>query len=175
MWPHLLCCIQGLWLTPLGTGSFLALYMLFVTTEVHAMVFGKIKADPRARLGKSLEVSVCQDYVRMSTTLPSIPHSRVKIRLFKFSWERWSLINHKWPLCRPHSSERLKLTFRPTVAGTVLPAFLCGFWILIKIIKHTKFLKSRVIDSKTQEILIDYKRNCKSQSKLVLVIYKIIL
>lgn len=57
LWTHLLCCIQGLWVTPLITGNFPA-HMLLVTREHHVMLRGQMKASPYAWLGEPLQVHV---------------------------------------------------------------------------------------------------------------------
>jgi len=60
-------------------------------------------------------------------------------------WGREPFTNYILPPSYTHGDGKVYLSLR--VKNLVLPAFMYGFWILIKIIKNTKFLRSRIISS----------------------------
>lgn len=120
------------------------------------MVFGRIKANPCA-----LKVHVCsrlsQHLLHPQFLLFCVLCSHALHTLFHISQQgndrmlqvygREPLTNHVLPPCYTHGDRKVNLTLRVTVTNPILPVFMYGFWVLIKIIKNTKFLKSRIMNS----------------------------
>lgn len=149
------------------------------------MVFGRIKANPCA-----LKVHVCsrlsQHLLHPQFLLFCVLCSHALHTLFHISQQgndrvlqvygREPLTNHVLPPCYTHGDRKVNLTLRVTVTNPILSVFMYGFWVLIKIIKNTKFLKSRIMNSTYLEILIHYEKNYESKKQFFfLVIYNIIL
>lgn len=128
--------------------------MLLVTREIHVLEFGRIKANLCAWVGKSLKVHVRPLKTESTSSSPRIPvvlcshvlHTLLHPscqginRIFHLGFS--PLTNYVLPSQYTHGNERVDLTLKINSHKSCSSSL--SVWILsFKIIKNTKFLKSR--------------------------------